>query len=142
VSRTITYREALTEALREELGRDPAVLVMGEDVGAFGGAFGVTDGLQAAFGPTRVRDTPISENAIVGLGVGAAMTGLRPVVELMTVNFGLPADRSASRSCCACPRAVAGAWARCTRTAGRRSSSTSRGCWSPRRRCRPTPRAC
>jgi pyruvate dehydrogenase E1 component beta subunit len=89
VTRTITYREALTEALREELHRDPAVLVMGEDVGAFGGAFGVTDGLQATFGSVRVRDTPISENAIVGFGVGAAMNGLRPVVELMTVNFAL-----------------------------------------------------
>ena len=89
MTRTITYRDALTEALREELERDPAVLVMGEDVGAFGGAFGVTDGLQAAFGPARVRDMPISENAIVGLGIGAAMNGLRPVVELMSVNFAL-----------------------------------------------------
>jgi pyruvate dehydrogenase E1 component beta subunit len=89
VTRTITYREALGEALREELRADPTVLVMGEDVGAFGGAFRVTEGLQAEFGAARVRDTPISENAIVGMGVGAAMAGLRPVVELMTVNFAL-----------------------------------------------------
>ena len=89
MTRTFTYREALAEALREELERDPAVLIMGEDVGAFGGAFGVTKGLQEAFGAARVRDTPISENAIVGIGAGAAMTGLRPIVELMTVNFAL-----------------------------------------------------
>jgi len=89
VTRTLTYREALAEGLREELRRDPAVLVMGEDVGAFGGAFRVTEGLQAEFGAARVRDAPISENAIVGMGVGAAMAGLRPVVELMTVNFAL-----------------------------------------------------
>ena len=89
MTRAITYREALNEALREELRRDETVLVMGEDVGAFGGAFGVTAGLLEEFGAARVRDTPISENAIVGIGAGAAMTGLRPVVELMTVNFAL-----------------------------------------------------
>jgi pyruvate dehydrogenase E1 component beta subunit len=89
VTRAITYREALGEALREELRRDPSVIVMGEDVGAFGGAFRVTEGLQDEFGPARVRDTPISENAIVGMGVGAALAGLRPVVELMTANFAL-----------------------------------------------------
>ncbi|HEX4467177.1 MAG TPA: alpha-ketoacid dehydrogenase subunit beta [Solirubrobacteraceae bacterium] len=83
------YREALGAALREEMTRDERVLLMGEDIGVFGGAFKVTDGLLAEFGERRVRDTPISENTIVGVGVGAAMTGLRPVVELMTINFSL-----------------------------------------------------
>jgi len=83
------YREALNAALREELARDERVLLMGEDIGVFGGAFKVTEGLLAEFGERRVRDTPISENTIVGIGVGAAMTGLRPVVELMTINFAL-----------------------------------------------------
>jgi pyruvate dehydrogenase E1 component subunit beta len=85
----ITYREALNQALREELDRDERVFIMGEEVGYFGGAFKVTDGLIATYGEKRVRDTPISELSIVGAGVGAAMGGLRPVVELMTINFGL-----------------------------------------------------
>jgi pyruvate/2-oxoglutarate/acetoin dehydrogenase E1 component len=85
----LRYREALGAALREELARDERVLLMGEDIGVFGGAFKVTDGLLEEFGEKRVRDTPISENTIVGVGVGAAMTGLRPVVELMTINFSL-----------------------------------------------------
>ena len=83
------YREALGAALREELHRDERVMLMGEDIGVFGGAFKVTEGLLEEFGERRVRDTPISENTIVGMGVGAAMTGLRPVVELMTINFSL-----------------------------------------------------
>jgi pyruvate/2-oxoglutarate/acetoin dehydrogenase E1 component len=83
------YREALNAALREEMARDERVILMGEDIGVFGGAFKVTDGLLEEFGERRVRDTPISENTIVGVGVGAAMTGLRPVVELMTINFAL-----------------------------------------------------
>ena len=87
--RVIRYREALNEALREELARDPSVILMGEDIGVFNGAFKVTAGLLEEFGEKRVRDTPISENTIVGMGVGAAMTGLRPVVELMTINFSL-----------------------------------------------------
>src|SRR3954463_2035164 len=83
------YREALNAALREEMQRDPAVMLMGEDIGVFNGAFKVTQGLLEEFGDKRVRDTPISENTIVGAGVGAAMLGLRPVVEIMTVNFSL-----------------------------------------------------
>ncbi|HEY2142237.1 MAG TPA: alpha-ketoacid dehydrogenase subunit beta [Solirubrobacteraceae bacterium] len=83
------YREALNAGLREEMTRDESVVLMGEDIGVFGGAFKVTDGLLEEFGERRVRDTPISENTIVGIGVGAAMTGLRPVVELMTINFSL-----------------------------------------------------
>src|SRR5581483_9423324 len=85
----ITYREALNQALREELDHDERVFIMGEEVGYFGGAFKVTDGLLATFGEKRVRDTPISELTIVGAGVGAAMGGLKPIVELMTINFGL-----------------------------------------------------
>jgi len=83
------YREALNAALREEMQRDENVMLMGEDIGVFNGAFKVTAGLLDEFGEKRVRDTPISENTIVGMGVGAAMTGLRPVVELMTINFSL-----------------------------------------------------
>jgi pyruvate dehydrogenase E1 component beta subunit len=85
----LRYRDALNAALREELRRDERVFLMGEDIGVFGGAFKVTDGLLEEFGEKRVRDTPISENTIVGMGVGAAMAGLRPVVELMTINFAL-----------------------------------------------------
>ncbi len=83
------YREALNQALREEMEADEDVFLMGEDIGVFQGAFKVTQGLLEEFGERRVRDTPISENTIVGAGVGAAMTGLRPVVELMTINFSL-----------------------------------------------------
>ncbi len=82
-------REALRDAMAEEMRRDEAVYVMGEDVAVFQGAFKVTEGLLDEFGERRVRDTPISENTIVGMGVGSAMAGLRPVVELMTVNFSL-----------------------------------------------------
>ena len=83
------YREALNLALREEMDADERVFLMGEDIGVFQGAFKVTAGLLEEFGEKRVRDTPISENTIVGMGVGAAMAGLRPVVELMTINFSL-----------------------------------------------------
>jgi pyruvate dehydrogenase E1 component beta subunit len=85
----VRYREALNQALREEMQADENVMLMGEDIGVFQGAFKVTAGLLEEFGERRVRDTPISENTIVGAGVGAAMLGLRPVVELMTVNFSL-----------------------------------------------------
>jgi pyruvate dehydrogenase E1 component beta subunit len=88
---TMTYREALRLALREELARDPRVFVMGEEVGVFNGAYKVTQGLLEEFGPDRVRDTPISEEGFVGAGVGAAMLGERPVVEIMTINFLLVA---------------------------------------------------
>jgi pyruvate/2-oxoglutarate/acetoin dehydrogenase E1 component len=85
----LRMREALRDAMAEEMRRDESVFVMGEDVGVFQGAFKVTEGLLDEFGEKRVRDTPISENTIVGTGVGAAMAGLRPIVELMTVNFSL-----------------------------------------------------
>jgi len=82
-------REALRDAMAEEMRRDEKVFVMGEDVGVFQGSFKVTEGLLDEFGEKRVRDTPISENTFVGMGVGAAMGGLRPIVEIMTVNFAL-----------------------------------------------------
>lgn len=83
----ITYREALRQALREEMIRDPRVFLLGEDIGAYGGSFVVTKGLMQEFGEERVRDTPISESAIAGISVGAAMNGMRPVAEIMTINF-------------------------------------------------------
>jgi len=85
----LRMREALRDAMAEEMRRDESVFVMGEDVAVFEGAFKVTEGLLDEFGERRVRDTPISENTIVGAGIGAAMGGLRPIVELMTVNFSL-----------------------------------------------------
>ena len=153
------YREALNEALREELQRDERVFLMGEDIGVFNGAFKVTAGLLEEFGEQRVRDTPISENTIVGMGVGAAMTGLRPVVELMTINFSLLAmdqivnhaahirymfggqvTRAARRAHAAGRRPPARADA--LALASRRCSCTCPACSSPCRRRRPTRRAC
>jgi pyruvate dehydrogenase E1 component beta subunit len=84
-------RDALREALREEMIRDERVFLMGEDIAAYGGSYAVTKGLVDEFGEERVRDTPISESAIVGAGVGAAMAGLRPMVEIMTINFSFVA---------------------------------------------------
>lgn len=84
---TKTYMQALNDALREEMERDPNVLIFGEDVGQFGGCFGVTAGLFEQFGERRVRDTPITESAIIGAATGAAAAGLRPVCELMFVDF-------------------------------------------------------
>jgi len=87
----ITYREALNQALREEMQRDENVFLLGEDIGKFEGAYKVTAGLLKEFGPKRVRDCPIAEEGFVGAAVGAAMVGLRPVVEIMTINFVLVA---------------------------------------------------
>jgi pyruvate/2-oxoglutarate/acetoin dehydrogenase E1 component len=83
----LTYRDAVTAALRQEMARDPSVVLIGEDVAAAGGVFKTTPGLLEAFGPERVRDTPISEQAIIGLAMGAAMTGVRPVAEIMFSDF-------------------------------------------------------
>ena len=84
-----TYREAMREAIREAMGRDDRVFLMGEDVGAYGGCFAVSQGLLAEFGPERIRDTPLSESAFTGAGIGAAIGGMLPIVEIMTVNFSL-----------------------------------------------------
>jgi pyruvate dehydrogenase E1 component beta subunit len=85
----MTYRDALREALREALQRDPRVFLMGEDVGRYGGSYAVSLGLLEAFGPERIRDAPLSELGFVGAGIGAALGGMRPIVEIMTVNFSL-----------------------------------------------------
>jgi pyruvate/2-oxoglutarate/acetoin dehydrogenase E1 component len=85
----ITYREAVKQGIREALARDPRVFLMGEDVGRYGGCFAVSKGLLDEFGEERIRDTPLSESAFVGAGIGAAMAGMRPIVEIMTVNFSL-----------------------------------------------------
>jgi pyruvate dehydrogenase E1 component beta subunit len=89
--REITYRQALNEALAEEIERDPNVFLMGEEVAEYNGAYKVSQGLLDRFGPTRIIDTPISENGFAGLGIGAAMVGLRPIVEFMTFSFSLVA---------------------------------------------------
>jgi pyruvate/2-oxoglutarate/acetoin dehydrogenase E1 component len=86
---TTTYREAIRMALRDALTKDPRVFLMGEDVGRYGGAYAVSKGLLAEFGPDRIRDTPLSESTFVGAGIGAALGGTRPIVEVMTVNFSL-----------------------------------------------------
>ena len=86
---TLTYREAIRESIREAMLADDRVFLMGEDVGMYGGCFGVSMGLLEQFGPERIRDTPLSESAFVGAGIGAALGGMRPIVEIMTVNFSL-----------------------------------------------------
>ena len=86
---TLTYRDAMREALRDALRSDERVFLMGEDVGRYGGCFAVSKGLLEEFGPERIRDTPLSESAFVGAGIGAALGGMRPIVEIMTVNFSL-----------------------------------------------------
>jgi pyruvate dehydrogenase E1 component beta subunit len=85
----ITYREAVAQALREALDEDPRTFLVGEDIGPYGGSFAVTKGFWEKYGQRRIKDSPLSESAIVGAGVGAAMAGLRPIVELMTINFSL-----------------------------------------------------
>lgn len=111
--RKITYRDALREALREEMKRDPTVFLLGEDVGKYwGGAFKVTEGLAEEFGEERVRDTPISENAIIGTAVGAAITGTRPVAEIMFGDLtALAMDQIANQA--AKIRYMFGAQAKC-----------------------------
>src|SRR6267143_3918474 len=88
---TLTYRDALNQALREEMQRDPNVFLMGEEVGVYQGAYKVSRGLLEEFGAKRVIDTPIAELGFTGIGVGAAMNGLRPIIEFMTFNFSLVA---------------------------------------------------
>jgi pyruvate/2-oxoglutarate/acetoin dehydrogenase E1 component len=88
-TREITYREAVRAAIRDAMQRDDRVFLMGEDVGRYGGCYAVSKGLLEEFGPARIRDTPLSESGFTGAGIGAAMGGMRPIVELMTVNFSL-----------------------------------------------------
>ena len=90
--RELTYSQALRQALTEEMTRDPNIILMGEDIGVYGGVFKVTEGLLAKFGPERVRETPISEAGFVGMGVGLAMTGKRPICELMFMDFAFVAS--------------------------------------------------
>ena len=98
-ARLMSYQEAIREALREEMRRDPTVFLMGEDIAKHGGAFGVTRTLFDEFGPERVRNTPISENTIVGAATGAALVGMRPVAEIMFVDFcGLAMDQIATQA--------------------------------------------
>ena len=85
----MNYREAVAQAMREALDEDPRVFLIGEDIGPYGGAFAVTKGFWEEYGPRRIKDSPLSESVIVGAGVGSAMAGLRPIVELMTINFSL-----------------------------------------------------
>ena len=89
MGRKISYRDAMREALHEALQADPRVFLMGEDVGRYGGTYAVSKGLLEEFGPDRIRDTPLSELGFTGLGIGAALGGMRPIVEVMTVNFSL-----------------------------------------------------
>src|SRR5207237_727501 len=88
---TLTYAQALNQALREELQADPNVFIMGEDIGHHGGIFRVTKDLIDEFGPQRIRDTPISESGFTGVAIGAAMAGMRPIVELLFMDFALVA---------------------------------------------------
>jgi len=90
--RTITYRDALREAIREEMLRDERVFIMGEDIAGYGGTYAVSRGLFEEFGAKRVRDTPLAEEVITGAAIGAALGGLRPILELMTINFSLLAS--------------------------------------------------
>ncbi len=87
----ITMREAISQALMEEMDRDPSVFILGEEVGIWGGTYAVTKGFYDKYGPKRVKDTPIAENAIIGAAIGAAMVGQRPIAELMTINFAFSA---------------------------------------------------
>jgi pyruvate dehydrogenase E1 component beta subunit len=86
---TTTFRQAMGDAIADAMRRDERVFLMGEDVGRYGGSFGVSRGLLDEFGPDRIRDTPLSESAFVGAGIGAALGGMRPIVEVMTVNFSM-----------------------------------------------------
>ena len=83
----MTFRDAVREGIRDAMTKDPRVFLMGEDVGNYGGCFAVSRGLLAEFGAERIRDTPLAESAFVGAGIGAALGGMRPIVEIMTCNF-------------------------------------------------------
>ena len=143
-AREITYRDAVREAIREALLADPRVFLMGEDVGRYGGCYAVTKGLLDEFGPERIRDTPLSESAFVGAGIGAALGGMRPIVEIMTVNFSLLGARPDRQQRGDDPPYVG----RAIRSTGRHSHGHRRrppargaALAQPRRLVRPYPRA-
>jgi pyruvate dehydrogenase E1 component beta subunit len=129
----IAYREALNQAMSEEMERDDRVFLMGEEVAEYDGAYKVSQGMLAKFGPRRIIDTPISEEGFAGMGIGAAMVGLRPIVEFMTFSFSLVAidqivNNAASspcRSSSAAPRGWPAAWPPPTRTGSRPGTRTS-----------------
>jgi pyruvate dehydrogenase E1 component beta subunit/2-oxoisovalerate dehydrogenase E1 component len=151
-----TYREAVRAAICEALDRDERVFLMGEDVGRYGGCYAVTKGLLDAYGPDRIRDTPLSEAAFTGAGIGAGMAGMRPIVEVMTVNFSLLAldqilnnaatIRHMSGNQFGCPvvirMAPGGNLQRSTRTASRAGTRISPAFASWRRRRLKTRAAC
>ena len=141
MARTLTLRDALNEAMREEMRRDPDVFLMGEEVAEYNGAYKVSRGMLDEFGPQRVIDTPIAELGFTGIGVGAAMNGLRPIVEFMTWNFAILAfdqiinnaakTLSQSAGQFACPivfRGPSGSAGRPHRRRRRPSRSTGRRC--------------
>ena len=97
--RTITYRDALREAIREEMQRDERIFILGEDIAGYGGTYAVSKGLFEEFGEKRVRDTPLAEEVITGAAIGAALGGLRPILELMTINFSLLASDQIVQRC-------------------------------------------
>ena len=135
VSRHLSYREALREGLHEALMRDPIVFLMGEDIGRYGGCFAVTKGLLEEFGEARIRDAPLSESGFVGAGIGAALGGMRPIVEIMTVNFSLlaldqilnTAATTLSHVRRAIPRAIGDSHGDRRRTPGRRTAFAQPG---------------
>ena len=153
----VTYFEAIRRALRSEMERDSRVILLGEDIGLYGGAFRLTDGFLDDFGPDRVMDTPISEEGFTGVGVGAALAGFRPVVEFqfmdfiasafnMVTNFAAKSRYRAGAAVPivlrAPPRAAASAPGRSTRRTRKRISPTRRGSRLRRPRPRPMPRVC
>jgi len=129
----VTYRDALNQALREEMRRDGSVFLMGEEVGVYQGAYKVSRGLLDEFGPMRVVDTPITELGFAGVGVGAAMTGLRPIVEFMTWNFALLAiDQIVNTAAKA--RYMSGGQVRCPSSSAARAAPRCSSRRSTRRR--------
>ena len=154
----LTLVQAVNDALRVEMRRDPRVVVLGEDVGKFGGVFRATEGLQDEFGPDRCIDTPLAEAGIIGTAIGMALYGLRPVPEIQFADFIYPAfdqivnelakfryrsgGEYPARSSSARRSAAASAAATTTRSRPRRCSSTRRASRWSARRTRPTPRGC
>ncbi len=142
----LTYREACRQAIREAILADPRVFLMGEDVGRYGGCYAVTKGLMEEFGEERIRDTPLSEGTLAGTAIGAPMAGMRPILEIMTVNFCLLALDQIVNSAATIPHMSAGQfavplvirmatgrggnWRRNTRTAWKAGMRISRACAS------------